>query len=291
MTMPFAGGIDANANATLIFSLVAAVIYAFTLGMPPSLARSAAKTLAMAMLAVLAALQGGPLLLVAALALSAVGDAFLSRDGEKAFLGGLASFLVAHIVYIALFLRSGGGVGLLGAESWRGAIALALAVFVVVMLAALWRRVGPSLRIPIAVYVVAILAMGMSALTTNSAWSSVARCCSWLRTGCSPRRNSWSRPSRRIAAGCVWLSGFCTTLPSSRLRWVSCWGRAPARFGQFEGGEIKTRCDGAADQGPFAEAARRLPPARRYDDLRPLARRELDAEHLLDHGTFFFPHR
>jgi uncharacterized membrane protein YhhN len=168
MTMPFAGGIDANANATLIFSLAAAVIYAFTLGMPPRLARSAAKTLAVAMLAVLAALQGGPLLLVAALALSAVGDAFLSRDGEKAFLGGLASFLVAHIVYIVLFLRSGGGSALLGAEPWRGAIAVALAVFVVIMLAALWRRVGPSLRIPIAVYVVAILAMGMAALTTSN---------------------------------------------------------------------------------------------------------------------------
>lgn len=170
MTMPFAGGIDANANATLIFSLAAAVIYAFTLGMPPTLARSAAKTLAVAMLAVLAALQGGPLLLVAALALSAVGDAFLSRDGEKAFLGGLASFLVAHIVYVALFLRSGGGLELLGAESWRGAIALAMAVFAIVMLAALWRRVGPGLRAPITVYVAAILAMGVSALTTSNFW-------------------------------------------------------------------------------------------------------------------------
>ncbi|RWE35317.1 MAG: lysoplasmalogenase [Mesorhizobium sp.] len=170
MTMPFAGGIDANANATLIFSMVAAVIYAFTSGMPPTLARSAAKTLAVAMLAALAAIQDGPLLLVAALALSAIGDAFLSRDGEKAFLGGLASFLVAHIVYVALFLRSGGGLELLSAESWRGAIALAMAVFAIVMLAALWRRVGPGLRIPIAVYVLAILAMGMSALTTNSIW-------------------------------------------------------------------------------------------------------------------------
>ncbi|TGU48554.1 lysoplasmalogenase, partial [Mesorhizobium sp. M00.F.Ca.ET.186.01.1.1] len=65
--MPFPGGIDANANATLVFSLVAAVIYAFTLNMPPSLARSAAKTLSVAMLAALAAMQGGPLLLVAAL--------------------------------------------------------------------------------------------------------------------------------------------------------------------------------------------------------------------------------
>ncbi|RWC72891.1 MAG: lysoplasmalogenase [Mesorhizobium sp.] len=170
MTMPFAGGIDANANATLIFSMVAAVIYAFTSGMPPTLARSAAKTLSVAMLAALAAMQGGPLLLVAALALSAIGDAFLSRDGERAFLGGLASFLVAHIVYVALFLRSGGGLELLSAESWRGAIALAMAVFAIVMLAALWRRVGPGLRIPIAVYVLAILATGMSALTTNSIW-------------------------------------------------------------------------------------------------------------------------
>ncbi len=170
MTMPFPGGIDANANATLIFSLAAAVIYAFTLGMPQSLARSAAKTLAVAMLAVLAALQGGPPLLVAALALSAIGDAFLSRDGEKAFLGGLASFLIAHIVYVALFLRTGAGLELLGAEPWRGALALALAVFAIGMLAALWRRVGPGLRIPITVYIIAILAMGMAALTTGSAW-------------------------------------------------------------------------------------------------------------------------
>ena len=167
--MPFPGGIDANANATLVFSLVAAVIYAFTLGMQPTLARSAAKTLAVAMLAVLALLQGGPLLLVAALVLSAIGDAFLSRDGERAFLGGLASFLAAHVAYIALFLRSGGGAGLLG-EPWRGAIALAMAVFALAMLAALWRRVGPGLRVPVSVYVVAILAMGMSALTTTNLW-------------------------------------------------------------------------------------------------------------------------
>ena len=170
MMMPFAGGIDANANATLVFSLVAAVIYAFTLSMAPTLARSAAKTLAVAMLAVLAFMHGGPLLLVAALAFSAVGDAFLSRDGETAFLGGLASFLAAHILYVALFLQSGGGLGLLGAESWRGAIALAMAAFGIVMPAALWRRVGPALRLPIGVYVAAILAMGISALTTSNLW-------------------------------------------------------------------------------------------------------------------------
>lgn len=168
--MPFPGGIEANANATLIFSLAAAVIYAFALGMPPRLARSAAKTLAVALLAVLALLQGGPLLLVVALALSAIGDAFLSRDGEKAFLGGLASFLAAHVVFVALFVRSGSGIGLLGAEPWRAAIALAMALFALVMLVALWRRVGPELRMPVSVYIVAILAMGVSALTMNNIW-------------------------------------------------------------------------------------------------------------------------
>ncbi|MDG4878559.1 lysoplasmalogenase [Mesorhizobium sp. WSM4935] len=168
--MAFPGGIEANANATLLFSFVATVIYLFALDMSPKWTRTAAKTLAVALLAVLAAMQGGPALLVAALALSAAGDALLSRDGEKAFLGGLASFLAGHIAYVVLFAQAGGGLGLLTAQSWRGATALAMAVFSIVMLAALWRRVGPQLRIPVAVYVAAILAMGVSALTTENRW-------------------------------------------------------------------------------------------------------------------------
>jgi uncharacterized membrane protein YhhN len=168
--MPFAGGIDADANATLLFSLVAAAIYAFILDMRPTLARSAVKTLAVALLAVLALLQGGPLLLAVALALSAIGDAFLSRDGEKTFLGGLASFLVAHLAFIALFLRAGGGIGLLAAEPWRAAIAVAMVILALVMLVALWRRVGPSLRLPVSVYIATILGMGIAALTMNTAW-------------------------------------------------------------------------------------------------------------------------
>jgi uncharacterized membrane protein YhhN len=45
-----------------------------------------------------------------------------------------------------------------------------MAAFSIVMLAALWRRVGPQLRIPVAVYVAAILVMGISALTTDKVW-------------------------------------------------------------------------------------------------------------------------
>jgi uncharacterized membrane protein YhhN len=74
------------------------------------------------------------------------------------------------VLYVALFLRSGGGIGLLSAEPWRGAIAVAMAVFALAMLFALWRRVGPALRLPVGVYIAAILAMGISALTLNSLW-------------------------------------------------------------------------------------------------------------------------
>ncbi|TIO06339.1 lysoplasmalogenase family protein [Mesorhizobium sp.] len=167
---PFPGGIEANANATLLFSVVAAIIYALTLDMPLSLARLAVKTLAAALLAVLALLQGGPGLLVTALALCAIGDALLSRDGDKAFLGALASFLVAHMLCVALFLGSGGGIRLLLAEPWRAAIAVAMIVFSLAMLFALWHRVGPALRLPISVYIAAILAMGISALTLSHVW-------------------------------------------------------------------------------------------------------------------------
>ncbi len=89
-----------------------------------SLPRSAVKTLAVALLAVLAFVENGPLLLVRrAGARARCGDAFLSRDGDRAFLAGLASFLVAHLVYIALFLCSGGGVRRSQAEPWRAGVA------------------------------------------------------------------------------------------------------------------------------------------------------------------------
>ncbi len=167
--MPFPGGMEATANATLLFSLAAAIVYGLILNTRETLLRSAVKTLAVALLAALAFIQGGPILLVAALALSAAGDAFLSRDGDKAFLGGLASFLAAHLAYIALFWLSGAGSERLF-EPWRAVPALAMAVFAVSMLVMLWRRVATDLCLPVAAYAAAILGMGVSALTLDNVW-------------------------------------------------------------------------------------------------------------------------
>ena len=121
--MLFPGGIEGTSNATLILSAAAAVMYGVIVNTRPTLARSAVKTLAVGLLAVLVLVENGPLLLFAALALSAAGDAFLSRDGDRAFLGGLACFLAAHLVYIALFVIAGGGAGLVLAETWRIGVA------------------------------------------------------------------------------------------------------------------------------------------------------------------------
>ena len=83
--------------AQIIISVTSAVAYLlFYVGKPASLNRTIIKTLSIAALAALAVIMDGPLLLVAALALSALGDLFISRDGEAAFLAGLGSFLLAH---------------------------------------------------------------------------------------------------------------------------------------------------------------------------------------------------
>ena len=167
--MPFPGGIESAANATLLFSLVAALIYGLIVDTRETLLRSTVKTLAVALLAVLAAMQGGPLLLVAALALGALGDAFLSRDGDRAFLGGLSSFLAAHLAYVALFSLAGAGLEPLW-QPGRAALALAMAAFAAGMLVILWPRVAPDLRPPVAAYAAAILGMGVSALTLDNVW-------------------------------------------------------------------------------------------------------------------------
>jgi uncharacterized membrane protein YhhN len=168
--MPFAGAVTDTANATLVFSVIAALLYAVVLEAQPLLTRTAVKTLAVGLLAVLALARSGPPLLVCALALSALGDAFLSREGERAFLAGLASFLAAHLVYIALFYLSGGSFGILAAEPWRAGVAVAMAVFALFMLAQLLGIVAPDMRLPIFAYVLAILAMGVTALTLGNAF-------------------------------------------------------------------------------------------------------------------------
>lgn len=168
--MLFAGGIEGRENGTVILACAAALIYAVLLHMPPSMARSAVKTLSVALLGVLAILTGGPAMLILALGLSAAGDLFLSREGERAFLAGLASFLAAHVAYVALFLAQGEGFALIGAGIWRMGLAVLMAALALGMWRRLMQRVGPNLRSPVTAYIVAIFAMGVTSLTVPNGW-------------------------------------------------------------------------------------------------------------------------
>lgn len=141
-----------------IATVVLATIYGLTyLRADNSMTRTALKTAPIAALALGSLLVGAPALLTAALILSAIGDAAISRPGETAFKAGLAAFLLAHIAYIPLFWHGVGGVGF-----W---IAAALMVAYATIAARwLWPHLG-DMRPPVAVYMLAIAAMGVAALS------------------------------------------------------------------------------------------------------------------------------
>ena len=163
--MPFDGSVDSMSNGTLLLSALAALLYLFARGRPAGWRRTVIKTGAVALLALLAAIEGGPLLLVAALALSAAGDAFLAHEGEKPFLGGLASFLLAHLAYVALFVMAGGGVEIVAVQPWRLALPVVVVAGAGLLLMRLLPAVQPEMRMPVVAYVAAILAMMVAAAT------------------------------------------------------------------------------------------------------------------------------
>jgi uncharacterized membrane protein YhhN len=94
-----------------------------------------------------------------ALVLSAVGDVVLLGKSEPAFLGGLGSFLAAHLAYgVAFLLRGVAMPGLLAV--------LPLAVFSGVVLRWLGPHLSDRMRYPVGAYAVVISVMGVLATAT-----------------------------------------------------------------------------------------------------------------------------
>ena len=152
-------GLDTAESVILLASALVFGAYLFLLNRPSSLQRTVSKTLAVGLLCAVALSAGGPKLLALALALSALGDAFLAHEGDLAFLGGLGSFLAAHIVYAILFISQGPGF-------LEAAIpgVLAIMVFALGMGFLMIRSAGP-LAGPVAAYVLAIAIMGLGGVT------------------------------------------------------------------------------------------------------------------------------
>jgi len=160
--------------ALFALSVLCSGLYLLRCHQPASLYRSVTKTGAIAGLAFGAAviwLSGSdhdapvPLLLVAALSASALGDYLLSCESEAGFRIGAISFALAHLLYAVLMLT------LSASDPARfltdGAIQVMLAlllIFGVVMAAVLWRKAGEE-RVLVVVYIPFILSMSVAALT------------------------------------------------------------------------------------------------------------------------------
>lgn len=145
----------------------AAVYWALSLTDGHSYFRSAVKGLAVFPLVFLALGAGLPLMALA-LALCSLGDVILSRPGTGAFLGGLIAFALGHLAWIAVFFIH------LAPDPGQLTTPLALAllgglgILAVVMARVLLPNAG-DLRLPVAVYIGVIIAMGITGLMTAEA--------------------------------------------------------------------------------------------------------------------------
>lgn len=155
-------------SAILGLSLTASVIYGIKTRSEPHYSRMFAKTASTSLLSALVVSAGGPKLLITALALGSVGDAFLSWNGQTNFLCALGSFLVAHLFYVALFVQNGGSIDIILSEKPRLFGSIVMLFLTLTMVFLLVPRVAKDLRLPIQAYSAAILSMVLAAFKIHN---------------------------------------------------------------------------------------------------------------------------
>ncbi|WP_170421941.1 lysoplasmalogenase [Ruegeria arenilitoris] len=128
---------------------------------PASAVRSVFKTASVALLAFVALLSGGPLLLTLPLALCAVGDALLSRETDSTFMAGIGAFAAGHLAYIALFLTHPTSDAALILD--KPGYFWSLIILGIVAATLLAPRAG-DLKGPVLAYIPIILGMGVTVL-------------------------------------------------------------------------------------------------------------------------------
>ena len=147
-------------GAILALSIGLAVLYgAVFCYRGQSVPKALVKTFATLALTAWAWMAGGPVVLVAALALSAAGDAFLAGDGDRWLLPGMAAFFAAHVAYMLLFwdIMPGTSAG------WQTGAQIVLALVAAGYLGWLLPYLG-KMRLPVIAYTAIILMMGAGAI-------------------------------------------------------------------------------------------------------------------------------
>src|SRR5688572_7023352 len=148
-----------------ILRVAAAVALAYLLLQRPYAGDVALKT-SMCVLLAIAAFRGKLKLFALALLFSAAGDAFLAYDGERLFVPGLASFLVTHVLYAAVFVLAAKG-AVTPLSVGRKVMFAVIPTFAVAYSAVLWPNLG-ALAIPVVLYIAAIVAMAMLSLRVRA---------------------------------------------------------------------------------------------------------------------------
>ena len=165
--LPWTGGIEGLENGTLVFAILAAVLYLLRPAQAGGIKWAAIKTVPVVLFAVIALRLQAPWLLVAGFGFSAFGDFCLAFDGEKPFLGGLSAFFAAHIAFIALFVTRGGDMIWLDEPS-RLVLGAVLIVHSLLMARRLAGAVPAALKYPVFAYIGVITLMGLAAAAYGS---------------------------------------------------------------------------------------------------------------------------
>ncbi len=98
--------------------------------------------------------------ILSGLVLGAVGDVALLDKSDRAFLVGLAAFLLGHIAYVVAIAT------LLPPARWLGPLAIAPVIVGGGALAWLWPRLG-KMKLPVTIYVLTIVTMVVGALAVR----------------------------------------------------------------------------------------------------------------------------
>ncbi len=161
--------LGASASAATLYGILGSSLYE---GAPPYVLGTVFKTSSIVILGLIA-LFARSRLLAAGLFFGALGDALLAWSSET-FLFGALAFLIGHLVYSALFLRTGVGAGAALKQPPRLVAALALIAAAVVMTSALVPR-DSALSVPLSIYTGVLTLMALTSFTLPAArWLAMA---------------------------------------------------------------------------------------------------------------------
>lgn len=147
----------ASATGILWLSVALGTSYLWILPKEKTVFRAVWKTAPVLLLSLYAYLVEAHPLLVAALALGALGDWSLAFEGDRAFIGGVGFFLSAHISYVAL-LATIADPAIAMADAWRLVAGALVALLTFGVLIRIWRPAG-RMALPIGVYVLLFMVL------------------------------------------------------------------------------------------------------------------------------------